>query len=151
TKWALTVNYSPENQIPVIGISQPIGQGVVITTQPTVAFNGTASDNDQIAAITWVNQTSGSNGTATGKTSWSAQVPLVVGSNSLVFRAYDRAGNFTDVSAVIISDPTAPEKPTAVAALGVDTSHIRVTWYPVNDSGGSGLSGYRVYRDGILK
>jgi hypothetical protein len=35
----------------------------------------------------------GQSGTASGTTSWSAPIPLLVGSNVVTIRAYDTAGN----------------------------------------------------------
>jgi hypothetical protein len=51
-----------------------------------------ASDNVAVTAVKWTNST-GDAGVASGTTSWSANVPLLVGTNTITVRAYDAAGN----------------------------------------------------------
>ena len=53
---------------------------------------GLASDNVGVDRVTW---TSNVNGTAaaTGTSEWTATVPLAIGFNTVVVRAYDAAGN----------------------------------------------------------
>jgi len=50
-------------------------------------------DNVGVVAVRW-STSNGESGTATGTTSWSAAVPLLVGDNVVTVRAYDAAGNF---------------------------------------------------------
>ena len=57
-----------------------------------MAIAGMASDNVAVAAVKWTNST-GDAGVASGTTSWSANVPLLVGTNTITVRAYDAAGN----------------------------------------------------------
>jgi hypothetical protein len=62
---------------------------------------GTASDNVAVAKVTW--QAVGSSGTATGTGNWAAgSIPLYVGDNSIVVRAYDAAGNSSWKSLLVI-------------------------------------------------
>ena len=77
---------------PVMSLTVPASV-TVQTTATTIAVAGTASDNVAVARVTW--QASGTNsGTATGTTAWSvAAIPLLVGTNTVVIRAYDAAGN----------------------------------------------------------
>jgi hypothetical protein len=65
---------------------------MVSTTASSLAVRGTAGDNVGVAAVEWSVST-GSSGTAAGTSSWSANVPLLVGTNVIIVRAYDRAGN----------------------------------------------------------
>jgi hypothetical protein len=58
----------------------------------TIPINGTAGDNVGVTAVKWTTSTGGA-GVATGTTSWSAVVPLLVGDNVVTVRAYDAAGN----------------------------------------------------------
>jgi len=58
----------------------------------SIVVSGSASDNIGVAHVAWGSSTGGS-GEATGTTSWSATVPLLVGDNMLTFTAYDAAGN----------------------------------------------------------
>lgn len=47
-------------------------------------------------------------------------------------------------------DTTPPSVPTGVSATGVSSSQINVSWNASNDGSGSGVAGYRVYRNGVL-
>jgi hypothetical protein len=48
------------------------------------------------------------------------------------------------------SDGLAPSAPSNVAAEAVNCSQVNATWNASSDSGGSGLRGYDVYRDGTF-
>jgi len=76
---------------PSLTIASP-GATSVSTAAATIAFSGTASDNVGVTSVTWSTNT-GQTGAATGTASWSASVPLLVGSNVVTIRAYDAAGN----------------------------------------------------------
>ncbi len=76
---------------PTLTIASP-GATSISTTSTTIAFSGTASDNVGVASVTW-STNMGQSGTAGGTTSWSASIPLLVGSNVVTIRAYDAAGN----------------------------------------------------------
>lgn len=45
-------------------------------------------------------------------------------------------------------DTTAPSVPGSVIAVAASSARIDVSWSASTDTGGSGLSGYRIYRDG---
>jgi hypothetical protein len=47
-----------------------------------------------VARVTWSTNT-GSSGTSSGTTQWTASIPLLVGSNTITIRAYDAAGNMS--------------------------------------------------------
>ncbi len=77
---------------PVLTVTSPASVTMQTTAQ-TIAVSGTASDNVAVAKVTWQSGGIGS-GTATGTTSWSApSIPLLIGTNTIVLRAYDAAGN----------------------------------------------------------
>lgn len=76
---------------PAVAIRSP-GSTMVSTTASSLAIRGTAGDNVGVVAVEWSVST-GSSGQATGTASWSANVPLLVGTNVIIVRAYDRAGN----------------------------------------------------------
>jgi uncharacterized repeat protein (TIGR03806 family) len=50
--------------------------------------------------------------------------------------------------APIASDTTRPSTPSGVSATATSASRVDLTWTASTDTGGSGLAGYRVYRDG---
>ena len=67
--------------------------------------------------------------------------------------AYDAAGNTSpQSSAVTLTTPDtfAPSTPTGLSAVAAHALQVNLTWTPSSDAGGSGLGGYRVYRNGTL-
>jgi uncharacterized repeat protein (TIGR03806 family) len=69
-------------------------------------------------------------------------------------RAFDNAtppnvsGLSTAANATTLNDTTAPTVPGGVTATALSSSSIRIDWTASTDSGGAGLAGYRLYRDG---
>ncbi len=76
---------------PTLTIATP-GGTAVSTSSATIEFSGTATDNVGVTSVTW-STNMGQSGTASGTGSWSASVPLLVGSNVVTIRAYDAAEN----------------------------------------------------------
>lgn len=108
TQKVLTV--TKDNTIPTISITSPSSPAVVGTT--SVAVNGTASDGagSGVQSVTWSRaEGGGASGTATGTTSWSASVPLVVGVNTITFKSIDAATNQSTGSVLSVTlDQTGP-------------------------------------------
>jgi hypothetical protein len=77
---------------PALAITSP-GSSILSTSSASITISGTATDNVNVVAVRW-STSNGDSGTATGTTSWSAAVPLLVGDNVVTVRAYDAAGNF---------------------------------------------------------
>jgi hypothetical protein len=75
---------------------------VVTHSGATISLAGTASGGTGIASVTW--QTSGgATGSASGTGPWVAtNVPLFVGSNTIVVRAFDGTGNSAWASLVVV-------------------------------------------------
>lgn len=71
------------------------------STEPLTTLAGTCSDNVAVASVTWDNDL-GSNGTASGTTSWSvASISLLTGTNTITVTCFDTTGNsHTDTLAV---------------------------------------------------
>jgi len=65
---------------------------IVSSYSATTSISGVASDNVGVNSVQWSTST-GSAGDASGTTSWSATIPLLVGDNVVTIRAYDAAGN----------------------------------------------------------
>ena len=92
-----------------ITVSAPSGGGSTDTTPPSltilspsstssytsaaaITISGTASDNVGVTVIRW--ETAVAGGVASGTTNWSTgPIPLLVGMNNIVIRAFDAAGN----------------------------------------------------------
>jgi hypothetical protein len=67
---------------------------IVSTSAASIRVAGSASDNVGVASVKWTTS-NGNGGTASGSTSWSADVPLYVGNTVVTVRAYDAAGNWS--------------------------------------------------------
>ncbi len=86
-----TLAASTDTVAPLVRITSPASTSV-LTYSASIRLAGTASDNVGVASITWTTST-GKSGTATGTTNWTADVALFIGTNSIVVRARDLAGN----------------------------------------------------------
>lgn len=107
---------------PTISITSPTSSATYDAgTSATVSMGGTASDNVEVNTVTWVNSLGGS-GAATynsGAGTWTAVIPLSVGSNALTVTATDTSGNTaTDQLTVTRSDPV----PTPLPDITADTA-----------------------------
>ena len=76
---------------PFLQVVSP-GFGITATFANAITVRGTASDDVGVRVVTWTTS-NGESGTASGTTNWSAVVPLLVGDNVIIIRAYDDAGN----------------------------------------------------------
>jgi hypothetical protein len=85
---------------PTLTIVSP-SSTTISTLAATLVFSGTASGNVGVTAVTWATNT-GSSGTASGTTNWSASIPLLVGANAVTIRAADAAGNTSWRSVVAV-------------------------------------------------
>jgi hypothetical protein len=76
---------------PSLQIQSP-GFTIISTSAAAIAISGIASDNVGVTSVKWSTST-GDAGMAAGTVSWSATVPLLVGTSVITVRAYDAAGN----------------------------------------------------------
>ena len=76
---------------PSLQIQSP-GFTIVSTSASAITVSGIASDNVGVTSVKWTTST-GDAGVASGTASWSAKVPLLVGTSVITVRAYDAAGN----------------------------------------------------------
>ena len=67
--------------------------------------------------------------------------------HTYVVRAADAAGNVSDPSNSVTADLQAPTVPAGVSADATGPGQVEVTWNAAGDD--IGVSGYRVYRDGV--
>jgi hypothetical protein len=79
----------PANAPPALKITSPAFT-IVSTSAVMLTVSGTASTGT--TSVTWSNST-GSSGTASGTMSWTADVPLVTGTNTITVRAFNQAGS----------------------------------------------------------
>jgi hypothetical protein len=81
------------------------GTAPATTATSPVAVTGTAADPSGIASVTWINAATNATGTATGTISWTASVPLILGPNTIVFFAWDAAGNISSWTKTVTYTP----------------------------------------------
>ena len=78
--------------------------------------------------------------------------PSAAGTASVTATVSDgRGGSDTEPFSWVIqptADTTPPSAPSGLAVTGTTTSSITLDWEASTDTGGSGLTGYRIYRDG---
>jgi fibronectin type 3 domain-containing protein len=88
-------------------------------------------------------------------TSYSDTTVVANTSYSYIVQAIDGAGNVSaNSSAATVTTPTAPDTtpptaPTSLSAKTVNANQINLTWKASTDTGGSGIAGYNVYRNGL--
>jgi hypothetical protein len=79
---------------------------------------------------------------------------LAAGTYYFTCTAYDdndnESGYSNEVSFTVTEDELPPEAPTDLSAVSLDANRMMLTWTAATDSGGAGLSGYRVFRNGQL-
>ncbi len=80
---------------PTVTITSPTSSGVYTSAVGSLNLGGSASDSASgIGAVTWNNAATGSNGTATGTTSWTiSAINLSMGENTINVVANDGASN----------------------------------------------------------
>ena len=86
---------------PTLVITYPAAS-TIATSAATISFRGTAMDNVGVTQVTWSNST-GTSGLAAGTLTWTASsIPLIVGTNTITFKAFDAAGNSSWRSATVV-------------------------------------------------
>jgi hypothetical protein len=129
---SVTVTYNPDTTLPTIAITTPSGP-LTVTTSP-VAVSGTASDDIGVTQVSWSNSAGGS-GTATGTTSWSANVTLQAGANIITFTARDAANNTRTAAVTVTFNP--PDTTLPSLSISSPSGNVTVTTSPRNFSGTS--------------
>jgi hypothetical protein len=142
----------PDLEPPVVTFTDP--SGLVYWNTNTIAVWGTATDNIGVTQVSWANNRGGS-GIFSGKSVWSASIPLLEGTNVITATALDAAGNTaTDTLTVIytlpdleppvvtFTDPFGQVNTTGntITVFGTASDNVgvtRVSWR--NDRGGSGV------------
>jgi len=107
---AVTYSAASDTVAPVIRITLPVSTSVLVASA-SIRIQGTATDNVAVAQVTWLTSFNKS-GVATGTSFWNTgDVPLLVGTNVIVLRAYDAAGNSSWRSlTVTVGEPHLPPR-----------------------------------------
>jgi hypothetical protein len=106
TSSTMTVTF--DDVAPSISITSPTTDPSYGTTVSPLDISGVASDNLELASVTWVNTSTGTTGTASGTSIWSASVPLQQGLNAVVFTATDGVGNTSTATLTVTYDTLPP-------------------------------------------
>ena len=134
------------------------------TVAPTVPSNVTASSTVSTTVnVSWTASTDNvavtgykvfRNGGQIGTSATTSYADNTVsGSTAYSYKvsAYDVVTNNSGQSAaanVTTPDTIAPTTPTGLTATPVSSTQVNLSWNAASDSGGSGLAGYRIYRNG---
>lgn len=151
-----TCGTSGSNQPPTVALTAPAA-GSTFNTGTTITLSANASDSDgSVSKVEFFRGSTslGSDTSAPYSVSWSG---AAAGSYALSAKATDNAGAMTSSATVNITvnatttDTTAPSVPTGLAATTQTSASITLAWNASTDnSGGSGVAGYSVYRNGTL-
>jgi hypothetical protein len=79
-------------------------------------------------------------------------IGIAYSSGGSISCSYDKGGNrinFASTAQTIGTDLTQPSIPTGLVTSAISVSQIALSWAPSSDSGGSGLTGYKIVRDGL--
>ena len=99
TRTAIPPPVGTDTAGPALTIAYPSSTSIA-TTLSSLTFRGTAADPSGVASVTFSTNT-GRSGTASGTTAWSVAIPLLVGTNQVIIRAYDAIGNMSWRSVIV--------------------------------------------------
>ncbi|MFA5789404.1 MAG: fibronectin type III domain-containing protein, partial [Candidatus Gracilibacteria bacterium] len=139
---------------PSITIITPTVNPTYNASTSPINLSGTATDNLAVSLVTWVNSLTIATGTASSTvastTNWSITgLNLQAGSNVISVVARDAENNRATATLIVILDSSLPvvSTSTPTSASAVSASQINLSWPSGSDTGGSGLAGYRIYRN----
>ena len=143
------------NQLPSVALTAP-ANGASFNTGATITVSATASDSD--GTITQVQFFRGSTplGTDTSSPYSISWTNAAAGSYALTAVATDNAGGTRTSTAVNVTvstptDTTPPSVPAGLNSPSKTSTSVSLSWNASTDnSGGSGVAGYDVYRNGSL-
>jgi hypothetical protein len=96
----LVVGSSSDTTPPTIAITNPAPPSATAASSP-LTISGTAADNVGVASISWNNAEALQSGTVPGGNSWSINMPLVSGTNTITITAHDAGGNSASATLVV--------------------------------------------------
>ena len=82
-----------------------LGESILVTNSATPTIAGVASSSAGISYVKWENTTSGTSGNATGTTSWTKVIPVVLGDNVLTFEAFSEDGSSSKITTTLTYNP----------------------------------------------
>ena len=132
------ITVTSDGRAPMLVIASP-AVSPHVTKAETVTLTGTASDEIDLAEVTWTSNRGGS-GRANGTTNWSIpNLTLQNGVNVITVVAQDAAGNRTTSAVSVNRDSLAPTiavvLPTTAATLITNQATVRLTGKSADDTG----------------
>lgn len=95
----------PNPDAPVITITSPTDKDQYATSNNSISISGTASDDERVSSVTWVNRLGGA-GSAEGTATWSIpNIALQDGANLIIVTAKDNKGNTATDSLLVTYTP----------------------------------------------
>jgi len=134
---AVTGPGAPDTTPPTVSIAST----AATTSAAALTLSGTAADNIGVTQVAWTNSRGGS-GTASGTTSWTANIALQTGANVITVTARDAAGNTSQGSVTITrTDTTRPtvSLTSPISGAAVAGSAVIITAAAADDVGVVGV------------
>ncbi len=119
----LTPLTSSDTAAPTIAISSPTSGPTWTTLNGTLYLSGTAADDSLLVQVSWKNDRGGS-ASASGTTTWSAQIPLQPGVNNITVTAWDAAGNASTKTLAVTYNAAASFNTIVGSSVAVPASSI---------------------------
>jgi chitodextrinase len=153
------VNPPPDTTAPTVSITAPAANASV--SGSNVALTATAADNVAVSGVQFKldgNNLGPEDTTSPYAYTWDTTT-LGNGTYTLTAVARDAAGNTKTSTSVPVTvnnvtvpppDTTAPTTPANLTNSGKTTTSISLAWNASTDTGGSGLAGYKVYKNGTF-
>ncbi|MFA5313721.1 MAG: NosD domain-containing protein, partial [Methanomassiliicoccales archaeon] len=116
----------------------------IYTNAVSVTISGMAVDFFGIVSIEWSNSANGLNGECTGTESWSATIPLALGTNFITISMTDNVGENLNCSITVICDTTGPNLHITSPSSSYSNS-TNISWTADDDR--SGIDHFEVRMD----
>lgn len=130
--------------------SAPAGLSAAAPASTTVHLSWTAS-TDNVGVTGYRVYRNGSQIGTSGTTSYTDGTTAGTTAYSYTVRAYDAAGNLSgqsNTATITTPDTISPSIPGGLSAAAANPTTVNLSWSAATDTGGSGLAGYRIYRNG---
>ncbi|PIZ61837.1 hypothetical protein COY17_03515, partial [Candidatus Saccharibacteria bacterium CG_4_10_14_0_2_um_filter_52_9] len=147
---------TPDTTPPTVSLTAPTANATV--SGSSVALTATATDNTAVSGVQFKldgNNLGPEDTTSPYTYTWNTTT-LGNGTYVLTAVARDAAGNTKTSTSLTVTvnntvtpppDTTAPTTPSGLTSSGKTTTSISLAWNASTDTGGSGLAGYKVYRN----
>lgn len=128
----LSVTYTTPNMTPPPTVTVTSPPSTTTTSPITVSGTASATSPAAVTQITWTNTLTGASGTASGTTSWTANIPLGRGNNPILIAVTDSNSGTASTSFTVNYIPPAKaspddEKPCGMGVAGETPGSLAMT------------------------